>query len=60
MKPGACDSFKRNFIGDVAQCGCRWRKATKDEPVRGDVLELCVFHKQVSVAMRRKRRAEKS
>jgi len=36
------DTLRRTFIGDVAQCGCRW---SRDSDF-GDVLELCDTHKE--------------
>lgn len=46
MKSSTGDSYNRNFIGDLAQCGCHWTR----EPEYGDVLRLCQFHQQVNDA----------
>lgn len=34
------DTFRRNFTGDVAQCGCRWERRDGF----GDVLVECPIH----------------
>jgi hypothetical protein len=39
------DTYKRNFSGNLAQCGCRWvREAV------GDVLKQCPIHHAATVA----------
>lgn len=47
------DKFKRNFSGDVAQCGCRWQSMPEDIGT-GDMLVECQIHKQASRALYRK------
>lgn len=40
------DTFHRRFIGDVAQCGCRWTRTRE----YGDVLVECPLHKAAGQA----------
>lgn len=45
MKFGG-DSYKRNFIDGIAQCGCYWYRHESF----GDVLTQCQIHHQATVA----------
>jgi hypothetical protein len=40
------DIRRRRFDGDVAQCGCRWRR----DPDYGDVLVECPIHQAATAA----------
>lgn len=40
------DSYKRNFIDGIAQCGCYW---TREKPY-GDILNQCPIHHQATLA----------
>jgi hypothetical protein len=51
------DRFKRNFIGDTAQCGCNWQRVPVDTGT-GQMLVQCQIHKQASDALYRKITAE--
>ncbi len=51
------DSYRRVFVGDVAQCGCTWRR----DAAWGDVLVECPLHRaatEVRVAGFERDRAE--
>jgi hypothetical protein len=41
----AGDTYKRNFDGNVAQCGCMWVRRPE-----GDRLIECVFHHEATKA----------
>ena len=44
------DIYRRRFVGDVAQCGCRWQRFA----AFGDVLILCPMHAEHSDAAARR------
>jgi hypothetical protein len=49
------DVYRRTFVGDVAQCGCRWSRGpiTLPDGSRvgfGDVLHECPIHKAATQA----------
>ncbi len=50
------DTFKRNFTGDVAQCGCRWIRGPITLPDGsvvgfGDVLHECPIHQAAGAVL---------
>jgi len=49
------DTYRRNFTGDVAQCGCRWERVAGF----GNVLRLCLIHQAATDAAVERERSRK-
>lgn len=59
------DVYRRTFVGDVAQCGCRWSRDPVTLPDGssasfGDVLHECAIHAAATQARSRPGRPGKS